>query len=65
MVSELQMEREEESKKYSSGVEIMAARMAQHEERMAAMDQTLTDIKALLSGLQSATVVNDSEPFLS
>ena len=43
----------------------MAARMARHEERMAAMDQTLTEIKTLLSGLQSATVINDSEPFLS
>jgi hypothetical protein len=60
-VSELRTEREEESKKHSSGVEIMAARMAHHEEKMAAIDQTLTEIKTLLSGLQPATVINDSK----
>lgn len=65
MVSELQMEREEESKKHSLGVEIIAARMAQHEERMAAMDQTLTEIKTLLGGMQLATVINDSMSLFS
>ena len=48
-MSELQTEREEESKKHSSGVEIMAARMAQHEEKMEMMSQTLAEIKTLLS----------------
>lgn len=62
-MSELQTEREEESKKHSSGVEIVAAKMAQQEEKLAAMSQTLAEIKALLNGLQSATVTNDGKLF--
>ena len=50
-MSELQTEREEESKKHYSGVEIMAARMSQHEEKMEMMSQTLAEIKTLLSEL--------------
>lgn len=63
-MSELQTEREEESKKHASGVEIMAARMAQQEEKITAMSQALAEIKTLLGGLPKlATLRNDSKLF--
>ena len=60
-MSELQTERAEENKTHSSGIDIVAAKLAQQEEKMAVMNQTLVEIKTLLNGLQLTAVTNDSK----
>ena len=59
-MSELQTERAEEGKVQSSELDALTVRIAQQEEEMSAMNQTLSEIKTLLNQLQLATVTNNS-----
>ena len=59
-MSELQTERAEEGKMPSSELDALTVRIAQQEEKMSAMNQTLSEIKTLLNGLQYATITNNS-----
>ena len=60
-MSELQTERAaEEGKVQSSELDALTVRIAQQEGKMSAMNQTLSEIKTLLNGLQLATITHNS-----
>lgn len=53
------MDKVEENRTRSSEIENLAEKLAQQDEKMATMSQTLSEIKALLDALQYSVTATD------